>query len=262
LADLTKEQISKFKAKEKDAWGASDFQFLAEEVASTGDKVWAKKLYQKGVAAPTGVFESRGEEGLDSDNFVHLAQSAMDSIADIDFVKSIYKLAEHQLSEQKSIRLSLQISFINNLASSILGYLKDQEWSKAIYRKAENIAETADDFYSIADDMCRNRFCQHQVIIDKVYILELIKKAVEAPPQYDTLSIYIQIAQCLDSYDIDKDYCRSMFEKTIAFAKEKDRERMSEVLDLIQNSSFENKKEWMKILNNGSAKKKTAEAKK
>ena len=37
---------------------------------------------------------------------------------------------------------------------------------------------------------------------------------------------------------------------------------MSEVLDLIQNSSFENKKEWMKILNNGSAKKKTAEAKK
>ena len=47
-----------------------------------------------------------------------------------------------------------------------------------------------------------------------------------------------------------------MLEKPLrgVFAKEKDRERISEVLDLIQNSSFENKKEWMKILNNGEQK--------
>ena len=138
MSKLTKEQIAEFKETEKEAEDATEFTWLAEEVAEAGEKVWAKKLYNKAE-----------ELAEDLESYQSLADSVAndDYLGDKAWARAFYKKAEELAEDGGDYQ---------NLANSVADDLGDKDWAIKLYKKAEetmgsNIYDFAELASSVSD---------------------------------------------------------------------------------------------------------------
>ena len=105
MAKITKEQIAEFKETEKEAEDATEFTWLAEEVAEAGEKVWAKKLYNKAE-----------ELAEDLESYQSLADSVAndDYLGDKAWARAFYKKAEElaeNSDEYKDLSFGVKLDY-------------------------------------------------------------------------------------------------------------------------------------------------------
>ena len=137
MAKITKEQIAEFKETEREAEDATEFTWLAEEVAEAGEKVWAKKLYKKA-------------EELAED--LETYQSLADSVANDDYLgdkawaRALYKKAEELAEDSDEYK---------DLAESVSdeNYLGDKDYAVELYKKAEELVEDSDGLILLAESV-------------------------------------------------------------------------------------------------------------
>tara|TARA_Y100001960_G_scaffold288769_1_gene328119 strand:+ start:307 stop:1659 length:1353 start_codon:yes stop_codon:yes gene_type:complete len=151
-APLTKEEIKEFKAGEKEAKDSDDFRGIAEYIADTGNKDWAKKVYEKA--------EKKAKDCYD---FYNLASSIHEGLCDEEWTKKNYEKAE-----KKAEDFSEFIGIANGIAEN----LANKDWAKKIYLKAEIKAEDIGDFFQLAESLCEK-------LGDKEWAKKVYKKAEE-----------------------------------------------------------------------------------
>ena len=133
---MTKEQIKEFKATEKEAEDSDGYRSLADELAESGDKEWAKKIYGKA--------EEKGENCYE---FIYLADSIYENLGDKNWSEKVYKKAEEKAEDYGDFRY---------LADSIYETLGDKELAKKNYKKAEEMAADSSDYESLSESVRNN----------------------------------------------------------------------------------------------------------
>jgi hypothetical protein len=158
MAKITKEQIAEFKETEKEAEDATEFTWLAEEVAEAGEKVWAKKLYNKAE-----------ELAEDLESYQSLADSVAndDYLGDKAWARAFYKKAEELAENSDEYK---------DLAESVSDeeYLGDKDYARVLYKKAYELVEDSDGLILLAESVEYDGW-----LGDKEWGEELRQKAID-----------------------------------------------------------------------------------
>ena len=158
MSKLTKEQIAEFKETEKEAEDATEFTWLAEEVAEAGEKVWAKKLYNKAE-----------ELAEDLESYQSLADSVAndDYLGDKAWARAFYKKAEELAENSDEYK---------DLAESVSDekYLGDKDYARVLYKKAYELVEDSDGLILLAESVEYDGW-----LGDKEWGEELRQKAID-----------------------------------------------------------------------------------
>ncbi len=158
MSKLTKEQIAEFKETEKEAEDATEFIWLAEEVAEAGEKVWAKKLYNKAE-----------ELAEDLESYQSLADSVANDeyLGDKAWARAFYKKAEELAENSDEYK---------DLAESVSDeeYLGDKDYARVLYKKAYELVEDSDGLILLAESVEYDGW-----LGDKEWGEELRQKAID-----------------------------------------------------------------------------------
>ena len=247
------------KEREKEAEDSYDFHKLAEDVLESGNKEWAKKLYQKAIDCATdfrdmlSVVDSvADEDGLndkglakkyyqqasdradESVEFRVLGESILENLGDKEWAKEIFQKAldtkAFDASEEFSDHYDLGVAVANSDG------FNDKAWAREIFQKALDKAEDFDDHHSlgvaVADEDCLN---------DKKWAREIFQSAlIKAEDADDHCKLGEDIAR-QDSLD-DKEWAKEVFQKALDKAEDFDDHYSLGVT--VANEDYLNDKEW------------------
>lgn len=179
------------KEQEKEAESSMDFRYLAEDIVETGDKEWAKRVYEKAV-----------QKAEDESDYRNAAESIANSdyLGDKDWAREVY---------QQALAKADSFSSLKDLADSVASatYLGDNDWARELYKNALDLAKYSGDYSGLAMSIARD-----DGLGDKDWARVVLEKAINEAEDIDE---WVDIAWCAadDDYIGDKSLGKAMYEK-------------------------------------------------